>query len=115
MNPQGQNPEMMKAQMEEQLRVITFIHSQKQLLMNANTFMGESVINGKADLVTIFPPTVVEAYVNLLSVQNNQLAWEIENLERDMTKIQEFLAQLASPILRVVPTPMPPTGPRNIR
>jgi len=116
MNQQGQDPQMMKAQMEEQLRVITFIHGQKKQLMNANCGMINAIAASREDLATIFPSPVIIAYSSILDVQNTQLAWEVENLERDMTKIHEFLTQLASPILRVMPTPMPPpTGPRNIR
>lgn len=119
MNPQGPDPQMAKAQAEEQLRVITFIHGQKQQLMNANCGLINAIAANREDLVTIFPSPVITAYSDILDVQNNQLAWEVENLERDMVKLQEFVtqveAQLNSRILRVMPTPMPPTGPRNIR
>ena len=119
MNPQGPDPQMAKAQAEEQLRVITFLRDQKERLMLANSAMVNSLAQHVQDLSTIFPVQVINAYLNLTKVQNTQLEWEIENLERDMGKLQEFVtqveAQLNSRILRVMPTPMPPTGPRNIR
>jgi hypothetical protein len=120
MNPQGQDPQMVKAQAEDQLRVITFLHGQKQALMNANTNMVNAIISGKEDLITIFPPAVLNAYLDIINVQNNQLSWEIEKTEREMGQLQEFVTQITeqlnSRIFRVTPTAMPtPSGPRNIR
>lgn len=115
MNPNA-SPEQMKAQMTEQLRVITFVHGQKQTLMIANSKMIAAIGLGMDDLSSMFTKPVVEAQLEILHTQNKQLNWEIENLERDMDKLKEILGQLASPILRPMPMPMPPpTGPRNIR
>lgn len=109
-------PQEQIAQMRDQLRIITFVHHQKQFMMNANTDLVSAISASRNDLTTIFPSSVIDAYLLTLNVQNNQLAWECENLERDMEKITDILAQIDSPIHRVTAMPMPvPPGPRNIR
>ena len=104
----------MKAQMTEQLRVITFVHGQKKALLHANEKLMTSISFGIEDLSSVFTRPVMSAYLDTLVVHNQQLDWEIENLQRDLDKLTEILEQVNSPILRVMPVPVPP-GPRNIR
>ena len=104
------------AQMREQLRVITFIHGQKQALMLANAKMKTALRHSMEDLSAVFTVPVIDAYVNTIQVQDEQLSWEIDNLERDIEKLTEILNQIDSPIHRVTAMPVPvPPGPRNIR
>lgn len=104
------------AQMREQHRVITFVHGQKQALVIANLQMISAVNAGIDDLSAVFTRPVVAAYLDILTVQNQQLDWEISNLQRDLEKLTEFLNQIDSPIHRVTAMPVPvPPGPRNIR
>ena len=114
MNP-SQNPEQVKAQMQEQLRVTTFLFDQKQAMIAANSKMLDALNLSVDDLSSVFTLPVVEAYRENIGVQNRQLEWELNNLTAQKATLVEILAQLESPILRVMPMPTPPPGPRNIR
>jgi hypothetical protein len=105
-----------RIQAVDQLSVLQFLHTQKTLLLESKSALIASITESKDSLSCIIPVPVLDAYLSVLTAENTGVQWEVSKLQVDMERLNEYVSQLSSPILRPMPVPMPgPSGPRGIR